>query len=434
LQAEQNALVVSPQTDTVLLVPKIRERPLLRRVSTGMTGPMMTFLLTVTVLYVTLVPLVVAFGPDTAVIASAVIEFGAQLEVGAVSFQGITLGLLSALFIARVIAPVPDVRNQSSVSVGAAVAGHVLAGTVIGTAAFTFIGTIHNAESAGRVWFVIVLAVVAFGLAQAINADITFGRKRQRRRTKNELIVTCWGVHRRAAALHEHAGMRRAPYRRLLVLTSMTIVASASLGTAVIVVAYSGAVSDSWAVIVGSAVLIAAWGTFWVGFLISTTGVLPTPRWLTAFAWIMTGLTTVAPAAVVATAPTGAETWPFKAAVVLTVLMPFGLLLGSTSRSYSMRTMLLAVELRRYRRRRLLLVRDYYALKKRRRTRQDQQKTWDEKALRRFLRGPRTPRPAGTPKPVSLAQHRPDTGIGSYEWWVAAGEPDMWRAGTGPAS
>lgn len=195
------------------------------------------------------------------------------------------------------------------------------------------------------------------------------------------------------------------------------------------VVAYTSAVSDIWAAILGSAVLIAAWGMFWVGFLISTTGALPTPRWLSAFAWIMTALTTVPPAAVVATAPTGAGAGPFKAAVVLTVLTAFVLLLGSARRSYPMRTVLLAVELRRYRQRRLLLARDYYALEKRRRIKHDQQPAWEEEALLRFLRGPRSLRLAGTPKPVSLAQRWPDTGIGSHEWWVAAGEPDTWRVG-----
>jgi hypothetical protein len=392
-----------------------------------MTGPMRTVIMTLTLLYITWVPIVIASGPKHDSVGSAVVEFRAQLEPGAVAFQGTALGLLSALFIARVIAPVPDVRNQTSVTVGSAAAGHFLAGVVISTAVFTFIGTIHDGKSAGRVWFVIVLAAMAFGLAQAINADITFGRKRQRRRTKNDLIITSWAVHRRAAVLQSHPHFRRAPYRRLTTLTSAAIIVSASVGTGMLAAAYPGGIGVSLAPIFGWALAIAAWGTFWVSLLIATVNGPATPRFLIAVAWITVSLTTVAPAVALTAAPADPQAVPFKVAVVLTVLTPFLLLLGKKRQRNSMQTLLLAVELRRYRRHRLVLIRDYYALKKRRHAKRDREPRWEEAALRTLLRGVTTAGRCALPKPASPARHRPDAGIGSKDWWVGAGKPPTWR-------
>jgi hypothetical protein len=126
-----------------------RTRPLARRLSTGSNGPFATATFTVIVLYLTLAPIVFTFGPESAAIGSAMVEFGRQLEPGALAFQGIAIGLLGAILIGRVIAPVPDVRNQTGVDVFAAMASHFLSAVIIATAVFTVIGTIHNTGRAG---------------------------------------------------------------------------------------------------------------------------------------------------------------------------------------------------------------------------------------------------------------------------------------------
>jgi hypothetical protein len=405
-----------------------RSRPLARRLSTGTSGPFATATITVIVLYLTLAPIVFTFGPNGAAIGSAMVEFGRQLEPGALAFQGIAVGLLGAILIGRVIAPVPDVRNQTGVDVFAAMAGHFLSAVIIAAAGFTVIGTIHDSKRAGGVWFVIVLAVVSFGFTQAIDARITFGRKRQRQRTRNDLIVMSWGIHRRAALLLTCTDPRRAPARRLTGIVAATIVVDAGVGTGIVATAYPNGGGVMLPIIFASALAVASWSTFWVSFLIASA-FSPTPgRFLPAATWAIVLLTTAAPAAVIATVPTAAAAVPLKIAAVFTALAPFGHLLVRVGHTFSLQAALMAVELRRYRRRRLTLVRDYYALRKRRLNaeRAKAGSTWEERALAALTR---TPQRSGRrmPGPASLQRQRPDNGIGSDEWWVDEGQPPMYR-------
>ena len=275
--------------------PRQHVRPLSRRVNTVLTGPTVTLFFVGTILYLTGIGIVVFTGPGTAAVAEGIVEFGASMSDGAVEFQGIILGVLGALLIGRVIAPVPDLRNQTVVEVGSALAAHFLAAIVVSTALLAAVSSIATGHLVGRVWFYTFLSIIAFLLAQAIDAGVTLGAKRQRRRTRNALITTSWSVHRRAALLHEHRNVRQGPLRKLITVVAGTIISAAGAGIVVVTFAWGSASVPYLPTIVITAVVLATWSTLWsAALLISIRGAVTSPS-LTSLAWTVTACTTLLP-------------------------------------------------------------------------------------------------------------------------------------------
>lgn len=388
---------------------------------------MATLVLVMLTLYLTVAPMTFVFGPRASDIISAVVAFGSQLDDGGAEFQGIVLGVLGALFIGRVIAPVPDVRNQTAVDVGSAGAAHLLAALVIDTAILVTVGVIGDPCRAGHAWFVIVLGVLAFGLAQAVDAGVTFGPKRQRRRTRNDLIATSWAIHRRAAVLHEQGTRRYRPRRRLTLLVAVTIAFSAAGGVVVPAMTYGSDFRPYVPAAAGVALAIAGWSMFWVTFLSASASPANPSRTLRGLAGAMAIATTLIPAVSAMFAPTGSEANALKAGVLLAAIIPFIHTTGLVPPQYELAAASLAVELRRYRRRRIVLLRDYYALRHRRAKskRNTRRGSW-EKRLLMALKHEHGASTKNLPKPASLQRRRPDEGPGSAAWWESAGRPKMY--------
>lgn len=404
-------------------------RPLSRRVTSAVTGPLFTAILVLASLWLTAVPIVVLSGPRTPDVLQASMRFAVGASTEAAEFQGVLVGVLAAIFIVRVI----DRSSENSlVDAGgfwAVFFVHALAALVVDAAVIGSVSVAPGSNQSGRVWELWALAAVALVLAWWVDAGVTLGRAPQRRRTKVELQVTSWALHRRAAFLRQQRNVRCRPRLRVLGIVLSTWFVSTVVG--------SGLFAASWSpgelrYLVWNLLFfgpLAAWATLAVVLVVQSAPIPGEPRYPYLIAWASAGLLVGLPAAVFIGFSYPSHSVAFRLAVVATASLPFSHAAVRTPSRWTLRSALVAADLRRHRIRRRRLLLDFYALRKDpRRKRRDPSKRKQERRRMRstVLFGRKGAVPKPPLKPVKkLQQQRPEEGLGSKEWWDEAGRPTM---------
>ncbi|MCS5521199.1 hypothetical protein NY551_00440 [Curtobacterium flaccumfaciens pv. oortii] len=391
-----------------------RLRPRSRRVGSVLTGPMFTFVVALAGLWLTWVPLAVVSGPRTPDVLAAVTSFSEGFAAQAAPVQAVLVGVLTAVFIVRVIDQNAGNRLDDAAGPWAVILVHIIAAVSLDAGVLGIIGVAADPSKVGQVWAFTAVSAVALTLAWAVDAGFTLRRKKQRRRTKAELRITSWGIHRRAAFLLGHRGVRRRPYLRVAFIMAATWLIATIAATGAFSVAWSEASPSFLLSVTVFSAPWALWCTLAASLWVAAIASPGQPAAVQIPAAATTGFLVASPLVVFLTLSHPQHVTGFRVAVLISALIPFVHIFMNPKRPLTLRHAFIAVELRRYRRRRLLLLKDLYVLRTRRKS-PPARGRWPWR------------RPSPQQKPLKLLQQqRPSDGDGSYEWWVNVGKPPMY--------
>ncbi|MBT1681900.1 hypothetical protein [Curtobacterium flaccumfaciens] len=383
-----------------------RQRPQSRRLGTSVANAIATLLPAFLTFFITLVIIGVAQPPDDTHIAHALQLLGNAIEEEALAFNTTIIGVLASLLIAQVLAQRPrfKTRHQIRNYISAALFAHLLAGLAVAATTLSVIGAIGNSAHVQRLWVIVASTLVAVGVAQWIEWYWARNRRLLRNRTRTELTVNAWSIHRAAAFLQPWSTAHRHPIIKLtirLILSTVIVAAAATATMAFLILggthtfpapAATAAYACAVAIPTVIGVLVAAFAA-----AAQTMQMLTRERRGSVFVWLFVPIWAGLPSVilVIFTPWERAEYAAWTVGVIVSIILPFlPLVLPVNSRWPSLHARLIAVSLHRGRKRRLTLLRDLWAL----------ERTAGKKARARRIRR------------VSLTCNRPTAGIGSPNW------------------
>ena len=366
---------------------------------------------------------------DVSGAVARVARLSKELHSGAIEFEGVVLGVLIAVFIARVFT-VEERTERPGISIGGPVLlGHGLAAVILSTSILVVAGVLLRGQGHEQVWFATFLAGIAFLIAWWIDAGVALLPETQIQRTTKSLEMSSWQLHRCAAMLRQRGGRRRLPRRKvaLVVASTAVIATAASLIFVLLGEPAARAQATSAALFLGGAAL---WATFFATLIVWTTA-LPEGRTGPTFAWVYSVLFVAVPVGLLCVQSlVNDHTWR-GAALLVSAVLPFLHTLDRRKSPWSLRTLVNGAQLRSRRLRRLVLLRDLHALR----------------AMQRSVStstGPPTPKVSRRPRFLSIVRRRraatdrdvretpllqmtrPPTGPGSDAWWHQTGRPRMY--------
>jgi hypothetical protein len=382
-----------------------RQRPRSRRFGTSVTNAVWTLLPALVALAVTFVIIEVSEPPRINNFAEAFHLLGKSVEREALSFNTMVIGVLASLLVAQVVARRPrfktefQVRNYGS----AALFAHLLAGLALAATVLSVFGAFGDIEAARGLWVIMASMVVAVGVAQWIEWYWARNRRLLRKRTRAEIAVNAWSIHRSTAFLYSIAGSRQHPTRKLMfyLLSVVIVAAMAGMAAMELIMLATARNSPGEPALLAYAVIVLPVSILGVSFA-AVLAALQACQMLTRerrgsafvrlFASVFLGLPTLIALLLIHWEGTAARAGTVGLLVSLT--LPFILLiLPSKNPHLSIHPRLVAVNLKRSRRKRIKLLRDLWAI---------------EHQAGRRIRARRIRR-------ASLNFNRPTTGLGSSD-------------------
>ncbi|MBF4636260.1 hypothetical protein ITJ38_17755 [Agreia pratensis] len=332
---------------------------------------------------------------------------GKSVEQDALTFNTTIIGVLASLLIAQVLArrstlktPL-EIRNYVSVALFA----HLLAGLAVVASLLSVIGAIGNSANIRHLWVIAASMIVAVGVAQWIEWSWARNRRLLRRRTRVEVTVNAWSIHRLTALLPPHQKVRRRPVTKLLLhllLMSVTVTAAAAGSMEILVrgTTHNFPTTATTAAYVGTIAILST-ACVLVASLVATVQItqmlLSEQRW-SSLVWMLVTVWVVLPTTLlVAFMPWNRpELVSRTVGVLISVSLPFlPLVLPVKNNWSSLHHRLAATSLKIVRIERLTLLRDLWTISPRIKEK--------EARIRRL-------------KKIYLRCNRPPAGLGSIDW------------------